>query len=319
MRRALFLVVFGLLPGLVGAQEYPTRPVVMVVPFAAGGPVDAMARLVGPKMAEGLGQTVVIENRAGASGFLGRASVAPAQPDGYTILYSPISIAIGPALYRKLSFDPEKDLAPVSQTVSTTLVLAAHPKAGVQTVKELIARAKAEPGKINYGSSGVADPLQLGMEMMKSMTGTDMLAIPYKGQGPMFQALLAGEVDVAIVSMQSALAQFKNGRLKPLAITGAKRSRALPELPTMEENGLPGYDLTSWHGIFAPAATPREIVARLQREAARAVQSPEVKQRVESTGNEVVGSTPAEFDAKYRADIARFKKIVKDAGLPFQD
>jgi tripartite-type tricarboxylate transporter receptor subunit TctC len=247
------------------------------------------------------------------------ASVAHAQPDGYTILYSPISIAIGPALYRKLAFDPEKDLAPVSQTVSTTLVLAAHPKAGVQAVKELVARAKAEPGKINFGSSGVADPLQLGMEMLKSMTGTDMLAIPYKGQGPMFQALLAGEVDVAIVSMQSALAQFKNGRLKPLAITGAKRSRALPELPTMEESGLPGYDLTSWHGIFAPAATPREIVARLQREAAKAVQTGEVKQRVESTGNEVVGSTPAEFDAKYRADIARFRKIVKDAGLPFQD
>jgi tripartite-type tricarboxylate transporter receptor subunit TctC len=301
------------------AQEYPARTVIMVVPFAAGGPVDAMARLVGPRMAEGLGQPVVIENRAGASGFVGMASVAHAPPDGYTILYSPISIAIAPALYRKLSFDPEKDLTPVSQIVSTTLVLAANPKANVQTVKDLVARAKAEPGKINFGSSGVADPLQLGMEMLKTMTGTDMLPIPYKGQGPMFQALLAGEVDVAIVSMQSALAQFKNGRLRPLAITAAKRSRALPELPTMEENGLAGYDLTSWHGLFAPAATPREIVARLQREAAKAAHSAEVKQRVESTGNEVVGSTPAEFDAKYRADIARFKKIVKDAGLPFQD
>lgn len=320
MRRAVFILVLcGLLPGMALAQEYPTRNVIMVVPFAAGGPVDAMARLVGPKMAEGLGQPVVIENRAGASGFLGMGSVAHAAPDGYTILYSPISIAIAPALYRKLSFDAEKDLVPVSQIVSTTLVLAANPKANVQTVKDLVARAKAEPGKLNFGSSGVADPLQLGMEMLKTMTGTDMLPIPYKGQGPMFQALLAGEVDVAIVSMQSALSQFKNGRLKPLAITAAKRSRALPDLPTMEENGLAGYDLTSWHGLFAPAGTPREIIARLQREAARAVQTAEVKQRVESTGNEVVGSTPSEFDAKYRADIARFKQIVKDAKLPFQD
>jgi len=320
MRRAVFILLLcGLLPGMALAQEYPTRNVIMVVPFAAGGPVDAMARLIGPKMAEGLGQPVVIENRAGASGFLGMGSVAHAAPDGYTILYSPISIAIAPALYRKLSFDAEKDLVPVSQIVSTTLVLAANPKANVQTVKDLVARAKAEPGKLNFGSSGVADPLQLGMEMLKTMTGTDMLPIPYKGQGPMFQALLAGEVDVAIVSMQSALSQFKNGRLKPLAITAAKRSRALPDLPTMEENGLVGYDLTSWHGLFAPAGTPREIIARLQREAARAVQTAEVKQRVESTGNEVVGSTPSEFDAKYRADIARFKQIVKDAKLPFQD
>ncbi|HEX2565319.1 MAG TPA: tripartite tricarboxylate transporter substrate binding protein [Burkholderiales bacterium] len=320
MRRAVFILLLcGLLPGMALAQEYPTRNVIMVVPFAAGGPVDAMARLIGPKMAEGLGQPVVIENRAGASGFLGMGSVAHAAPDGYTILYSPISIAIAPALYRKLSFDAEKDLVPVSQIVSTTLVLAANPKANVQTVKDLVARAKAEPGKLNFGSSGVADPLQLGMEMLKTMTGTDMLPIPYKGQGPMFQALLAGEVDVAIVSMQSALSQFKNGRLKPLAITAAKRSRALPDLPTMEENGLAGYDLTSWHGLFAPAGTPREIIARLQREAARAVQTAEVKQRVESTGNEVVGSTPSEFDAKYRADIARFKQIVKDAKLPFQD
>jgi tripartite-type tricarboxylate transporter receptor subunit TctC len=315
---ALFLLCC-LLPATLLAQTYPARPVVMVVPFAAGGPVDAMARVVGPKMSEGLGQPVIIENRAGASGFVGMASVAHAQPDGYTVLYTPISLAIGPALYQKLPFDAEKDLAPVSQTVSTTLVLAANPKSGIQSVKDLVARAKAQPGKLNFGSSGIADPLQLGMELLKTSAGIDMLAIPYKGQGPMFQALLAGEVDVAVVSMQSALSQFKNGRLQPLAVTTRRRSGALPEVPTVEELGYPGFEMPSWHGIFAPAATPRDIVARLQREAARAVQTPEVRQRVESTGNEVVGSTPEEFDARYRADIARFKKIVKDAGLPFQD
>jgi tripartite-type tricarboxylate transporter receptor subunit TctC len=316
--RAL-LLLSCVLPGTLLAQAYPARPVIMVVPFAAGGPVDAMARMVGPRMSEGLGQPVVIENRAGASGFVGMASVAHAQPDGYTVLYTPISLAIGPALYRKLSFDAEKDLAAVSQTVATTLVLAAHPKTGVQSVKELVARAKAQPGKLNFGSSGVADPLQLGMELLKTSAGIDMLAIPYKGQGPMFQALLAGEVDVAVVSMQSALSQIKAGRLLPLAVTAKRRSSALPDVPTVEELGYPGFEMPSWHGIFAPAATPRDIVARLQREAARAVNTPEVRQRVESTGNEVVGSTPEEFDAKYRADVARFKRIVRDAGLPFQD
>jgi len=316
--RALFLLCC-LLPGTLPAQTYPARPVIMVVPFAAGGPVDAMARVVGPRMAEGLGQPVVIENRAGASGFVGMASVAHAAPDGYTVLYTPISLAIGPALYRKLPFDAEKDLAAVSQTVATTLVLAAHPKTGVQSVKELVARAKAQPGKLNFGSSGVADPLQLGMELLKTSAGIDMLAIPYKGQGPMFQALLAGELDVAVVSMQSALAQFKAGRLLPLAVTAKRRSGALPEVPTVEELGYPGFEMPSWHGIFVPAATPRDIVVRLQREAARAVQTAEVRQRVESTGNEIVGSTPEEFEAKYRADVARFKKIVKDAGLAYQD
>ena len=308
-----------LLPGVALGQAFPSRPVVLVVPFAAGGPVDAMARLVGPRMAEGLGQPVVVENRPGASGFVGMASVAQAPADGYTLLYTPISIAIGPALYRKLPFDAEKDFAAVSQTVATTLVLAAHPKTGVQSVKDLVARAKAQPGKMNFGSSGVADPLQLGVELLKTSAGIDMLAIPYKGQGPMFQALLAGEVDVAIVSLQSALPHFKSGRLTPLAVTSRRRSAALPDLPTVEETGLPGYDMSSWHGIFAPVATPREVLNRLQREAARAVQSAEVRQRVESTGNEVVGSTPAEFEAKFRSEVARFKKIVKDAGLPYQD
>jgi tripartite-type tricarboxylate transporter receptor subunit TctC len=318
MKRVLFLLCFFLSAAAL-AQEYPARPVVMVVPFAAGGPVDAMARLVGPKMAEGLGQPVVIENRAGASGFVGMASVAQAPADGYTILYTPISIAISPALYRKLPFDAEKDFAAVSQTVATTLVLAAHPKTGVQSVKDLVARAKTQPGKMNFGSSGVADPLQLGVELLKTSAGIDMLAIPYKGQGPMFLALLAGEVDVAIVSLASSLPHFKSGRLSPLAVTGKRRSVALPEVPTVEESGFAGYEMSSWHGIFAPAATPRAVVDRLQREAARAVQSAEVRQRVESTGNEVVGSTPQEFDARYRSEVARFKKIVKDAGLPFQD
>lgn len=301
------------------AQAFPSRTITVVVPFTAGGPTDAMARVLASRMADGFGQSVVVENRVGGGGALGMGSVARSRPDGYTILYTPNSLAIMPALYKKLSFDPEKDLVPVSQFLSTTLVMAAHPKLGVGTVGELIALAKSKPGKLNFGSSGVADPLQLGVEMLKTMAGIDMLPIPYKGQGPMFTALLAGEVDMAIVSLQSALAPIKAGSIKALAITGAKRSAALPDVPTAAESGLAGYDLTSWHGLFAPAGTPREAIDRLQREIARVAHTPDVRQRVEGTGNESVGSTPEEFDAKFKTDVARFKKIVQDAKLPPQD
>ncbi len=301
------------------AQTYPTRAISIIVPFSAGGPVDAMARLVASKMSGNIGQPVVVVNRAGASGVIGIDAVARAEPDGYTILYAPISIAIGPALYRKLPFDPLRQLAPVTQIVSTTLVLAAHPKVPVSSVKELIALAKAKPGSLNFGSSGIADPLQLGMELLKTSAGVEMLAIQYKGQGPMLAALLGGEVDVAIVSLQGSLALIRSGALRVLAVTGAKRSVALPGVPTVAESGFPGFDISSWHGMFAPAGTPREIINRIQREAARAVNSPDIRERVQATGNETVGGTPEEFDAKFRADVANFIRIVKDAHIPNQD
>ena len=321
LRRLSFLLLILPCASPMGAlaQAYPSRPVTIVVPFSPGGAVDAMARLLGSKMAASVGQPFVVENRAGAGGALGMNSVARSQPDGHTLLYTPNSIAIGPALYKKLPFDAEKDLLPVSQALSTTLVLAAHPKLQVSTVRELIALAKAQPGKLNFGSSGVADPLQLGMELLKTSAGVDLVAIPYKGQAPMFTALLAGEVDTAIVSLQLALSPIRSGALKVLAVTGNKRSSALPDVPTVAESGLPGYDISSWHGIFVPAGTPPEIVARLHREIVAAVQSPDVRERVEATGNEVVASTPQEFAAKFRADVARFKKIVQDARIPYQD
>jgi len=312
-------VVLGLFAASAWAQGFPNHNITMVVPFSAGGPLDAMARVLASKMAEGFGQPVVVENRVGGGGALGMGSVARSRPDGYTILYTPNSLAIMPAFYRKLAFDAERDLAPVSQFASTTLVLAAHPKIGVSTVNELVALAKSRPGKLNFGSSGVADPLQLGIEMLKTMTGIDMLPIPYKGQAPMFTALLAGEVDVAVVSLQTSLAPIRAGNLKVLAITGPKRSAALPGVPTVAESGLPGYDLTSWHGVFVPAGTPRDVTDRLQREIARVAALPEVRQRMEATGNEAVGSTPEEFDVKFKADVARFRKIVQDARLPMQD
>ena len=313
------LAVLAFHAGEVFAQPWPSRPVTIVVPFSPGGAVDALARMLAAKMADSVGQPVVVENRAGAGGTLGMGSVARAQPDGHTILYTPNSVAIVPALYRKLPFDAEKDLVPVSHFASTTLVLAAHPKVNVGSVKELIALARAQPGKLNFGSSGVADPLQLGMELLKTSAGVDMLAIPYKGQAPMFGALLGGEVDVAIVSLQLALAPIKSGNLRVLAVTSAKRSVALPDVPTVAESGLPGFDISSWHGVFVPAGTPHELVARISKETGRIAQLPDVRQRIESTGNEAVGSTPEEFDARFRADVARFRKIVQDARLPYQD
>jgi tripartite-type tricarboxylate transporter receptor subunit TctC len=318
-RRLSFLLVLTVLAFGASAQSYPSRTVTIVTPFSPGGPVDAMARVFAAKLNESMGQPVVVENRAGGGGTLGMNSVAKAEPDGYTILYTPNSIAINPALYRKLPFDAEKDLAPISQALSTTLVIAAHPKVGVKSVQDLVAMAKAQPGKLNFGSSGVGDPLQLAMEMLKTSTGTDMLAIPYKGQGPMFAALLAGEVDVAVVSLQGALAPHRNGQLRILAVTGSQRSRVIPDIPTVAESGVPGYDISSWHGFFAPAGTPQAVIARLQKEIARAAYLPDVRQRVEATGNEVVGSTPEEFAAKFRTDLARFKKIVQDARIPYQD
>ncbi|MGE5640682.1 MAG: tripartite tricarboxylate transporter substrate binding protein [Clostridia bacterium] len=317
-----FLLLFSLcavLPAGAIAQPYPSRPITLVSPFAPGGAVDAMARVLAAKLAASMGQPVVVENRAGAGGAIGMGSVARAQPDGYTLLYTPNSIAIGPALYRKLPFDAEKDFAPVSQVLSSTLVLAAHPKLHVSSLKEFIALAKAQPGKLNFGSSGVADPLQLGMELLKTSAGIDLLAIPYKGQGPMFSALLAGEVDVAIASLQIALAPIRTGGLNVLAVTGSKRSVALPDVPTVAESGFPGFDVSSWHGVFAPAGTPPEIVEHLSKEVAAAVAQPDVRKRVEATGNEVVGSTPDEFSARFHGDVARFKKIVQDAHIPYQD
>lgn len=320
--RVLALVLVASLGSHAGsamAQAYPSRTIQIVVPFSAGGAVDAMARLLGSKMTETMGQPVVVENRVGAGGVIGMNWVAKAEPDGYTILYTPISIAIGPALYRKLPFDAVKDLTPVSQTVSTTLVLVAHPRLQIDTVKELIAVAKSKPGKLNFGSSGVADPLQLGMELLKVSTGIDMVAIPYKGQAPMLTDLLAGRVDVAICSLQLARSPIHSGALRALAVTGAERSKALPGVPTVAQSGVDGFDISSWHGMFVPAGTPREIVNRIQREAARAVNSPDVRKRVEATGNEVVGSTPEQFAAKFEADVRKFIEIVKAAGIPFQD
>jgi tripartite-type tricarboxylate transporter receptor subunit TctC len=301
------------------AQTYPARQITVVVPFAPGGTLDVVARMFVTKMADNTGQQIIVDNRGGGGGTLGIALVAKAAPDGYKILYAPNTAAIIPAFYRQLGFDPVNDLAPISKTISSSLVLVANPQLKVNTLRDFILLAKAQAGKLNFGSAGVADPLQLGVEMLKSETGIQAEAIQYKGQGPMFAALLTGEVDFGVVSLQTALASIENGQLRALGVTGRKRSKALPQVPTVAESGVDGYELESWHGFFAPAGTPSAILERLHREIARAGNSPDVKKFIEDAGNEVVVNSPQEFTAQFRADVKEFKRLREKAHLPYQD
>jgi tripartite-type tricarboxylate transporter receptor subunit TctC len=300
------------------AQPYPSRTVTIVVPYAPGGAVDVMGRLLATKLSDRMQVPVIVKNVPGASGTIGIGEVARSAGDGYTLLYAPSTIAIFPALFQKLRFDPVNDLRPVSQFIASSMLIAAHPQMEARSVQELVALAKAKPGKLFFGSAGIADTLQLGMEMFKVETGTDLVAVPYKGQGPMYAAMLGGEVTVGLLSIQLALPAIRSGKLKALAVTGPKRSAALPEVPTVGET-VPGYELTSWHGVFAPSTVPREVIDRIQREISEISKDPSVRKTVEDAGNEVVASTPEAFRAKFLGDVSKFKTVVREARLPPQD
>jgi tripartite-type tricarboxylate transporter receptor subunit TctC len=318
MQRLILALSIALATAPALAQTYPSKPIRIVVPFAAGGAVDTLARLVANKLSEQLSQTVLVENRAGAGGNLAPDAVAKATPDGYTVLQTTNGIAISPALYRSLPFDVHKDFVAVTQLVSSQLVFAANPKLEANSMAEFIALAKARPGGLNYGSTGIGNPLHLTMEMLKSATGINVQAVPYRGDAPLNTALIAGEIQVAVVPMATVLSHLESGTLKALAIGGATRAAALPNVPTVAET-LPGFESTSWQGYFVPANTPREVVQLLARETARALKAPDVIERLKAGGNEGVGSTPEEFDARFKADIAKFAKIVQEAHIPKQD
>jgi tripartite-type tricarboxylate transporter receptor subunit TctC len=322
MRRlvvALVLVLTALGPAPARAQTYPSKPIRVLVPFAAGGAVDVLARLVSAKMSESIGQPVIIENRAGAAGNVAADAVAKSPPDGYTILQNTNGQAISPALYKSLPFDTVKDFTPVTQLVASQLLLVATPSLPAKSVQELIALAKAKPGSLNYGMTGIGNPLHLTVEMFKHAAGIELQAVPYRGDAPLNTALIAGEVHLAVVPFATAKPHVEAGRLRALAIPGAKRSPALPQVPTIAESGLPGFESSSWQGWFVPANTPGEIVALIQREAAKALNAPDVRERLEATANEVVGSTPEAFAAVFKNDLAKFAKVVKDAKIPLQD
>jgi tripartite-type tricarboxylate transporter receptor subunit TctC len=320
MRRlllALFLTIAAL-GNSAQAQSYPARPVRVLVPFAAGGAVDTLARLIGAKLGEQLGQTVIIENRAGAGGNLAADVMAKSPPDGYTVLQTVNGISISPSLYKTLPFDVHKDFVAVTQLVQSQLILVSNPNLPASNVAELIALAKSQPGKLNYASTGIGNPLHLTMEMLKSVAGIDIQAVPYRGDAPANAALIAGEIHLGVMPMATTLPLVESGRLRALAIGGAQRSPAMPNVPTIAET-IPGFESTSWQGYFVPAGTPREIVARLQQETAKVLKLPDVMERLRAGGNEGVGSTPEEFDKRFRADIIKFAKIIADANIPKQD
>ena len=305
--------------GSVLAQTYPSKPVRLVVPFAAGGAVDVLARLLASKLTESIGQTLVVENRPGAGGNIAADAVAKAPPDGYTILQNTNGQAISPALYRNLPFDAVKDFAPVTQLVASNLVLVASPKTGIASLAQLIALGKAKPGSLSYGSSGVGNPLHLTMEMLKRAAGIDVVAVPYRGDAQINAALIAGEVEIAVVPLATARALIEAGQLRALAVTAPRRSDTLPDVPTVAEAGIPGFASTSWQGWFAPAATPRAIVAFIQRETARALAAPDMRERLKAMAYEGVGSTPEEFETYFKVELAKFARIVKEAHIPAQD
>src|SRR3954467_12053149 len=317
--KALVAIALSLAAGAVAAQGYPAKPVRMVVPFPAGGVVDTTARLLAPKMSEVLGQPLVIDNRPGAGGNVAADFVAKAPPDGYTVLITTHGHAISPGLYQSLPFDAVAAFAPITQIASSFLVLVANPQVPAATVRELVDLARAGPGKLNYGSTGLGAPPHLVGELFRQTTGIDVVHVPYKGDAPMYQALLAGEVDFAFGPLGNAIQHIRSGKLRALAMTNPTRSAAIPDVPTMAEAGVPNFAPTGWLGLFTPAGTPRAIVERLHSEMVKVIASPEIRERFPGWGYEPVGSTPEEFDQRFKSDLSLYSRVIREAHIPLQD
>ncbi len=299
-------------------QSFPSKPIRVIVPFTPGSATDTMARPVADKLQAALGQPVIVENRPGAGGTFGADQVAKSPPDGYTILQNTNGAAIAPALYNTLPFDAVNDFAPVTQLVASNLILVASPKSGITSMQQLIEQAKANPGKLNYGSSGLGNPLHLTMEMLKHATGIEILAVPFRGDAQINAALIAGDVEIALVPLATAVPLIQEGRIRGLAITGARRSSTVPDIPTVAESGVPGFASNSWQGWFMAGKTPAPIVERVQQETAKALALPDVRSRLAAMAYDGVGQTPAEFTAYYKDEIAKFTKVIADAEIPKQ-
>jgi len=294
--------------------QYPNRPIRFVVPLATGGALDIASRLFGQKLADAFGQQVVIDNRPGAGGMIGAELAARASPDGYTLMMGSISHTVLPSMHKKLPYDIVKDFAPVSMLVSFPFLLLVHPALPAKSVTELIALAKAKPGQINYASGGNGSTAHMAAELFKSLTGINVVHVPYKGTAPALIGFLAGETGLAFYSASATLAHAKAGRLRALATTGERRSPSLPDLPTVAEAGVPGFVTGSWAGALAPAGTPKPIVAKLHGELTRILQLPEIRERLAALDFEPVGNSPEEFGAIIRKEVVRWAKVVKESG-----
>src|ERR1700730_17311691 len=305
-----------LVSDVVSGQAYPTRPIHLVVPSSPGaGVTDIMARLVGQHLSARIGQQIVVDNRPGASGILGSEVVSRAAPDGYTLLMANVSLVVNPFLYPKMPYDALKDFIPVTMVNSAPMLLVVHPSVPAKSVSELIAHAKSHPAQLNYGSGGLGSTPYLAAELFKSLAGIDVVHVPYKGGAPALSDLVGGQVSFMIENMPGTMPYARAGNLRALAITSPRRSELAPELPTMAEAGVPGYEMSGWNGIFAVKGTPPEIVARLHSEVAKILRTPEVRQELAALGAEPVGDTPEEFGAFLKADMARWGKIIQEKGI----
>ena len=301
---------------LAHAQGYPAKPIRYVVGFTAGGASDITSRIIGQKLSEHLGQPVIIDNRAGASGTIAAGIVAKAPPDGYTLLSGATSIlAINPGLYKKLDYDSLRDFAPVSQTVSMPQLLVVHPGVKAATLKELLALAKARPGELNYSSSGSGSSSHMAMELLKSMAGINVVHVPFKGSGQAMPALLAGQLQLVFDPMPSSLPHVKAGRLRAIAISTAKRSPAIQDLPTVAESGVPGYESSLWYGVLLPARTPPAIVAKLNQTINAILREPDVLERFAGLGAEPLGNSSAEFGKYIASEVVKWGKVIKAVGI----
>lgn len=314
----LLVVTFG---GIATAAEttrgdnYPWRSVRIVVPAAAGGAVDIFARVISGGLTEAWGQPVVVDNRGGGGQTIGTEIVAKSAPDGYTLLCTSNAYAVLPAFYPKLSFDPVRDFAPISLLVTSPNVLVAHPSFSVTSVREFIASAKARPHQLNFGSSGNGGTGHLAMELLKLTVGMDVVHVPYKSAAPLLNALVAGEVTVGFIQIVIAAPQVRAGRLRPLGVSTSRRSQALPDVPTVAEAGVPGFEAAAWFGILAPAKTPPEIVGKLEAEITKTFKRPEVRARLAAEGAEIVTSSPQQFSETIRSDVTKWGSVVKTLGI----
>jgi len=297
------------------SAPYPNRPIRLIVPYPPGGAVDPIARTIIQKLDEAWGQPVVVDNRPGAGTIIGTEIVAKAAPDGYTVILVATSFTVNPAMYSKLPFDPVNDFTPISLVANFPMMLVVNPQVPVSSVKELIDFLKAKPGQINFSSIGNGTTQHLAGELFKSMAGVDMVHVPYKGSGPSMMSVVSGETSVTIESAFLLSPQVKAGRLRALAGTAMKRASIAPDLPTISESGIPGYDVSTWVGLLAPAGTPQEVVQKWQQQIARVLQIPEVRERQISQGVDPVGSTPEHFAEFIKTEIAKWGKVVKQAGI----
>jgi tripartite-type tricarboxylate transporter receptor subunit TctC len=300
------------------AQDYPSRPVRLVVPFSAGGPADILGRLFGERLYKMWGQPIVILNKDGAGTIIGADLVANATPDGYTLLLASSALAINSGVGRKLPYDPFRDFAPIALVFGQPLVIVLNPNVPANTVRELIDLAKAHPGKLSYGSSGIGSSTSLTAEMFKSAAGVDIRHVPYKGVAPAMIDLLGGQVDMIFSGTTAAIPYLKSGRLKAIALTTRKRSSQLPDVPTLAESGIPDYDVTGWWGFMAPAGTPKAIVTRVNADLMKIVAMPEVRERLALQGGEAMTSTPEQFASFFRQEVERWARVAKGANIRIQ-